>query len=645
MKHVAAIILACIFLCPNLPAQDADEFTIIALPDTQFYSRWYPEIAMSQTRWIAANRNALNIKFVLGLGDIVDGGGETFQWQRADASIDVLDAAGIPYLLVPGNHDYDSNDPENRTHTTYYNRWFGRTRYEPYAWHKGSFGATNENHYAIYQAGGREWLVIGMEYYPRDAVIAWAADVIEQHPNSAVILTTHSYLDSDGTKVGRCEAKFPLTGNNDGYGMWAKLASRYKNVKLVLSGHIGTREGAARRADLGIYQNLVNQIQSDYQGYANGGNGWLRIMRVRPALNKIEVKTYSPWLNQYKTGANHQFTVDFENRGQFSGRSGSIRGKVRNQQTCAHLASSTVTSGSTSVATDGGGHFVISGLAKGSHSAEARYTGLVPASKSAVVQEGLAAEMVIFLSAGGKIAGKIVDQENHAVPGASVTLKGGSVATTKTVVSDGSGQYSSGTIAVGDYGVSVAASGFRSTASTAKVGAGTVTGLGFTLARTTAGTTVQGTVVNASTGTPVGAAQVTLGERETVADSSGFFRFTDVSAGRFALTAQKTGFLPRSTTLDVGSTTISTTMRIATAGKISGTVKNSSGQVMPDKTVTIKGGVLNQSFTVKTGSSGTFLTSWIPVGTYTVSSVYGTVTASTQATVTDGATASVTLRF
>ena len=69
----------------------SDDFTIVALPDTQFYSASYPQIFNQQTQWIRDNATALNIKLVLGEGDIVNGGGEISQWQNADAAMKLLD--------------------------------------------------------------------------------------------------------------------------------------------------------------------------------------------------------------------------------------------------------------------------------------------------------------------------------------------------------------------------------------------------------------------------------------------------------------------------------------------------------------------------------------------------------------------------
>src|ERR1700743_468856 len=87
------LFVLCLYFCSALPSAaqtptptPTDEFTIIALPDTQFYSSTYPQIFAAQTQWIAGHVQDQNIKLVLGLGDIVDGRGVLTQWQHGDSA-------------------------------------------------------------------------------------------------------------------------------------------------------------------------------------------------------------------------------------------------------------------------------------------------------------------------------------------------------------------------------------------------------------------------------------------------------------------------------------------------------------------------------------------------------------------------------
>src|SRR5215510_7936508 len=81
---------------------DSEPFTVILLPDTQYYAEGSqgakPEMMYAQMRWIAANAPGLNIKAVVGLGDIVNCGNDVRQWLNADAAYRILDEAAIPYV-------------------------------------------------------------------------------------------------------------------------------------------------------------------------------------------------------------------------------------------------------------------------------------------------------------------------------------------------------------------------------------------------------------------------------------------------------------------------------------------------------------------------------------------------------------------
>src|SRR5690242_12369912 len=128
----------------------ADEFTIVALPDTQFYSSTYPQIFAAQTQWIADHIQDQNIQLVAGLGDIVDGGGSLTQWQNASAAYRLI-AGKVPYMIAIGNHDYDQNNPAGRTASTQnFNSFFGPAYYAGASWYRSSFPAgSNENFYGV----------------------------------------------------------------------------------------------------------------------------------------------------------------------------------------------------------------------------------------------------------------------------------------------------------------------------------------------------------------------------------------------------------------------------------------------------------------------------------------------------------------
>ena len=80
-------------------------FTIIVLPDTQYYTVYHPDIFLNQTRWIVANKQALNIIHVIHLGDLVEHYESASEWQTAKQS---MESVTIYDTTAPtGNYDGD----------------------------------------------------------------------------------------------------------------------------------------------------------------------------------------------------------------------------------------------------------------------------------------------------------------------------------------------------------------------------------------------------------------------------------------------------------------------------------------------------------------------------------------------------------
>ena len=265
-------------------------FTIVVLPDTQHYSEGFPAVFTAQTQWIAANQAAWNIVFVTHEGDIVQNYGVAAEWQRADASMRLLDGV-VPYGLAPGNHDQPS---------TLYNQFFPYTRYQGLPWYGGHYGTRNDNNYQLFSGGGLDFVAVHLEFCPPPGAVAWAKSVFDNHPARIGMVTTHGYLNAAAQRTvhGGCA--------NTQY-LWDSLGAITPNLHFMLSGHV---HDEARRSDV-ANGHPVHQMLADYQDRANGGDGWLRLLRFVPAENRVHVKTYSPWRQEYETDANSEFTLDF----------------------------------------------------------------------------------------------------------------------------------------------------------------------------------------------------------------------------------------------------------------------------------------------------------------------------------------------
>lgn len=291
------------------PPYEEGSSLLVVLPDTQYYSESQPALFEAQTAWIARNAAALDIRHVFHLGDIVEHN-NLVEWSRARGAMAQLQGV-VPYALATGNHDHGPGGDAS-TRETDLEVWF------PYATAAAaeSFGgayAPGElaNTYHLFEAGGRDWIAVVLEWAPRDAVVAWADAVMREHPDRLAIFVTHAYLDSDGRRFDHADATRPQPYNphayptpgplNDGEQLWQKLVRRHRFV-LTLSGHaLGDGVGyLASTTDLGT---TCHQLTSNYQMRPLGGEGYLRTLELRPDGETIVVRTYSPARDRYLTGA------------------------------------------------------------------------------------------------------------------------------------------------------------------------------------------------------------------------------------------------------------------------------------------------------------------------------------------------------
>ncbi len=296
----------------GVPSSDAGPpsttATVVVLPDTQYYARDYPQTFSAQTKWIVEQKAARRIAMVLHVGDVVDAPMDPSQWDVAGSAMRVLDGK-VPYVLVTGNHDvgFDRATPIN----DYFSP-------DSMPWITGTMTAGRiENSYALVDVGPRSWLVVAMEWGPRDATLAWANQVLQAYPDRPAIIITHAYLNGgDGTRYQRPDQAFypsgytPEQGMNDGEMIWQKVVVPNGNVRLVLSGHYGIARQTSARPD----GTLVHEIVSDYQWWEGpeNGFGYLRTMEFDYALGEIRVQTYSPTRKSFLTEDMHQFTVSLE---------------------------------------------------------------------------------------------------------------------------------------------------------------------------------------------------------------------------------------------------------------------------------------------------------------------------------------------
>lgn len=296
-------------------------WSIAVLPDTQNYATFYPGMFHLQTQWLVDNKDKYNIKYALQLGDVTNRNSE-IEWQRASAAMAKLDNT-LPYAIVPGNHDYAKGGASDDRTTTLINDYFPPSRFTKWP----TFGGVMEegrieNNYHTFEVAGQNWLVVGLEWGPRDHVLQWANEIIKKYNTHKAIIITHAYLYSDSTRYdwavyGDTQHWNPHNYHesyknggvvNDGQQMWDKLVKANKNVVFVINGHV-LNDGLGYLLSKGENGNQVHQMLVNYQMRPVGGESRLRLLEFLPDGKTVQVKSCCPLLETYETDPESQFVI------------------------------------------------------------------------------------------------------------------------------------------------------------------------------------------------------------------------------------------------------------------------------------------------------------------------------------------------
>lgn len=297
---------------------------LVVLPDTQSYLESCPEIMKSQFKWISDN--ASSIDYVLHVGDITQSN-TPVEWALASEYFDLIHGK-IPYAISLGNHDFGSAPgkyADNRD-SRWVNKYFPISKMKEIAGFSGAFEEGKiDNTYHKFEYEGQKWLILALEFGPRNKVLDWANEIVEMHPEHKVILLTHVYMYVGDTRQSEGDNWRPHaygigkdTGDdavNDGEEIWGKLVKKHSNIIMVFSGHV-LLEGYGQLVSEGDEGNKVYQFLANFQRgvktYGNGCNGFLRIVDIDLDGKSLEIKTYSPWLDEWLRDDNHEFNFSLK---------------------------------------------------------------------------------------------------------------------------------------------------------------------------------------------------------------------------------------------------------------------------------------------------------------------------------------------
>lgn len=264
------------------PDVRSPRFTLAVLPDTQYLydeDRSNPAPLAETFQYLLEHRVDDNLVFMTHLGDITEHGTAS-EMAEVSTTFEAIDQR-LPYSVLAGNHDVKGSTNDQRGDTPYL-QTFGPQRFQDTPTFGGS-SPDGYNSYHLFQAGGRRWLVLALDWRLSPQGFAWAQSVIDANSKLPVIVTTHDFVSGDDSLSGY------------GKQLWEGLVRKNDQIFLVLNGHWWPPGRAVLPNDAG---NDVHAHLTNYQDRYYGGAAMIRLYHFDLARNTIDVETFSPWFLQ-----------------------------------------------------------------------------------------------------------------------------------------------------------------------------------------------------------------------------------------------------------------------------------------------------------------------------------------------------------
>lgn len=274
--------------------------TLVALPDTQFYTIDAHEMFDEQTKWICSNKIKLDVSHVAHLGDLVHHPNKENEWIRASDAMKTLETCKMSYTVLPGNHDVDASSGHY-----FYDKYFSRNRMISNALQgKGdnlsyTFPINSSRNIFTY-IDQYEYAVMSLEYMwgydmsYKHALLSWANMILTHFSNINVVLVSHFAADDCNEYI-----------QDD----ISDLIMNHCNIRLVIGGHVFYCNGQRSIRTINICGGECWAISSNYQHRIHGGNGYLRFYDFRDSFNNICAYTYSVRSDTYEESNDAWFSI------------------------------------------------------------------------------------------------------------------------------------------------------------------------------------------------------------------------------------------------------------------------------------------------------------------------------------------------
>lgn len=185
-----------------------------------------------------------------------------------------------------------------------FNIFFGKDRFVNRSYYGDSYSRNNnENNYNFFSISNMNFIVINLGWEPNIEEINWADKILKTYNNHRAIIVSHYILTNKDTNDFSTQGKQIYNTLKDN-----------PNLFLMLSGH---EQGQNHRTDIYNFKtsetkktSVIHSLLSDFT-LRGGGNGWLQILKFLPKENKINIKTYSTFIDKYEVDENSEFILPY----------------------------------------------------------------------------------------------------------------------------------------------------------------------------------------------------------------------------------------------------------------------------------------------------------------------------------------------
>lgn len=252
-------------------------FTLAIIPDTQYLfdgEALHPEPLEATVNWLSRIED---LAFVAHLGDVTQNGLAP-EFAAAVGPFRRLASRKIPFSVLAGNHDVDSNTNDLRGPTPFLSTFRDLAARNRVARDQGGYNTAYS-----FTACGQEFLLLALDWRVSEQGLAWAEAVLDARPNVPTVVTVHDAVNADGSTA---------VLSDHGRRIWDRLIDDHPQVFLSINGHFWP---AGRMSRPNAAGQPVELHLANYQQTYFGGAAAVRLYRFDLDRGVVDVSTEVPF--------------------------------------------------------------------------------------------------------------------------------------------------------------------------------------------------------------------------------------------------------------------------------------------------------------------------------------------------------------